>query len=81
MAAQWPGTGEGVVHVMMGSVVTASCKWMAPSMWDAHLRRKDGGVECDGEDEMVGFLQVKFKPGAEPKPPRLANPRMAAADF
>jgi hypothetical protein len=30
---------------------------------------------------MVGFLQVKFKPGAEPKPPRLANPRMAAADF
>jgi hypothetical protein len=29
-----------VVHVMMGSVVTASCRWMAPSMWDVHLRRK-----------------------------------------
>jgi hypothetical protein len=40
MTAQWPGTGEGVVHVIMGSVVTASCRWMAPSMWDVHLRRK-----------------------------------------
>jgi hypothetical protein len=42
---------------------------------------KNGDEIGDGGDEMVGFLQVKFKPGAEPKPPRLANPRMAAADF
>ena len=60
MAAQRPGIGQVVMHVMMRSAATRSCKCMALSMWDAHPRRTMVMLVVMDKDEMVRFkVQLK----------------------